>query len=96
MEISFISYQVVFLYIFFLYQVTKQDEPESSFQYFPYLAFAPPGVVEGELVYCNAGSEWDLKVLDRMNISVKDKIVLLNGISASVSICRLTKGSGME
>ena len=63
------------------------------FQYFPYLAFAPPGVAEGELVYCNAGKEEDLQVLDSMNISVKNRIVLVKGYSASVSKIRLIKSS---
>ena len=48
--------------------------------------YAPPGVVEGELVFCNTGMEHDLQVLDSMNISVKDRIVLLRGQSGSVSI----------
>lgn len=55
--------------------------------------YAPPGVVEGELVFCNAGKEEDLQVLDSMNITVKDRIVLLKGQSASVSSSKLIKGT---
>jgi len=55
--------------------------------------YAPPGVVEGELVFCNAGTEQDLQELDNMNITVKDRIVLLKGYGGSVSTSssRLTK-----
>lgn len=65
--------------------VTTKAEPKRSFPYFPFIAYAPPGDVEGELVYCNAGQEDDLLMLDRMNISVKDRIVLLKGHGAGVS-----------
>ncbi|KAL9966684.1 hypothetical protein ACROYT_G024796 [Oculina patagonica] len=65
--------------------VTTQDDSTNLFQYFPYLAFAPPGDVEGDLVFCNAGNEADLQVLDSMNITVKDRIVLLKGQTASVT-----------
>ena len=58
--------------------------------------YAPPGVVDGELVYCNAGTEQDLQVLDRMNISVKDRIVLLRGYGGSVSSSKCTKGSKIK
>ena len=54
--------------------------------------YAPPGVVDGELVYCNAGTEQDLQWLDTMNISVKDRIVLLKGHEGSVSSSKCTKG----
>ena len=64
----------------------SQGEPKSSFNYFPFLAYAPSGVAEGELVYCNQGSESDLQELDKRGISVKGRIVLLRGYSASVSI----------
>ena len=47
--------------------------------------YAPPGVVEGELVFCNEGAEQDLQLLDSMNITVKDRIVLLKGHGGSVS-----------
>lgn len=53
--------------------------------------YAPPGVVEGELVYCNAGTEADLQLLDSMNITVKDRIVLLKGRGGSVSITNLAR-----
>jgi len=53
--------------------------------------YAPPGVVEGELVYCNAGTEADLQLLDSMNITVKDRIVLLKGQGASVSSTNLAR-----
>lgn len=65
--------------------VTTGHESKSSFQYFPYLMYAPPGVVEGELVFCNGGMERDLQLLDSMNISVKDRIVLLRGQGGSVT-----------
>lgn len=53
--------------------------------------YAPPGVVEGELVYCNTGTEADLQLLDSMNITVKDRIVLLKGRGGSVSITNLAR-----
>ena len=58
--------------------------------------YAPPGVVEGELVFCNAGMEDDLQLLDSMNISVKDRIVLLKGHGGSVSTSKCTKGSKIK
>lgn len=78
----------------FSFQVTTKAEPKRSFPYFPFIAYAPPGDVEGELVYCNAGQEDDLLMLDRMNISVKDRIVLLKGHGAGVSESRLIKSNG--
>jgi len=53
--------------------------------------YAPPGVVEGELVYCNAGTEEDFQWLDSMNITVKDRIVLLKGHGGSVSSTNLAR-----
>lgn len=58
--------------------------------------YAPPGVVEGELVFCNAGMEQDLQLLDNMNITVKDRIVLLKGQGGSVSSSKPTKGTKIE
>ena len=58
--------------------------------------YTPPGVVEGELVFCNAGMEQDLQLLDSMNITVKDRIVLLKGQGGSVSSSKLTKGTKIE
>ena len=58
--------------------------------------YAPPGEVEGELVFCDAGTEQDLQLLDSMNITVKDRIVLLKGHSSSVSSSEVTEGSNIE
>ena len=58
--------------------------------------YAPSGVVEGELVYCNAGREIDLQLLDSMNITVKDRIVLVKGQGGSVSSNKLSKSSNIE
>ncbi|KAH9509030.1 hypothetical protein Btru_048647 [Bulinus truncatus] len=43
----------------------------------PFVAFSPPGEVQGYLVYGHYGRETDFKVLEAHNVSSKDKIVLL-------------------
>ena len=57
----------------------------ASFEYFPFLSYAPSGEAEGELVYCNQGGESDFQELDKMGISVKGRVVLLRGYGGNVS-----------
>ena len=64
--------------------VNSQGASKTSFPYFPFIAYAPSGVAEGELVFCNQGSEHNFQLLDSKNISVKNKIVLIRGYGASV------------
>ncbi|KAK6962062.1 transferrin receptor protein 1, partial [Biomphalaria glabrata] len=42
-----------------------------------FVAFSPPGEVQGSLVYGHYGLETDFQVLEAYNVSVQDKIVLL-------------------
>ena len=72
-------------YVMFNQVVNSQGASKSSFPYFPFIAYAPSGVAEGELVYCNQGREYDFQTLDSKNISVKNRIVLIRGYLASVS-----------
>ena len=44
-----------------------------------FLGFSPSGVVEGEVVYANFGTEENFSKLKAMDVSVKDKIVLVRG-----------------
>ena len=71
-------------YVFLNQVVNSQGASKTSFPYFPFIAYAPSGVAEGELVFCNQGSEHNFQLLDSKNISVKNKIVLIRGYSASV------------
>lgn len=53
----------------------REDEKKSKD--FPiFLGYSPSGVVEGEVVYANFGTEEDFKKLKAMGVSVKNKIVL--------------------
>ena len=72
-------------YVMFNQVVNSQGASKSSFLYFPFIAYAPSGVAEGELVFCNQGRESDFQTLDRMKISVKNRIVLIRGYYTSVS-----------
>ena len=65
--------------------MNNTKDGSGTFQYLPFLSYAPSGKVEGELVYCNKGTESDFQVLDSKGISVKDRIVLISGYQASVS-----------
>ncbi|XP_040921750.1 transferrin receptor 1b [Toxotes jaculatrix] len=42
-----------------------------------YLAYSAPGKVQGKLVYGNYGRQQDLNVLQKMNIELKDSVLLL-------------------
>ena len=76
---------VMLCYVMFNQVVNSQGASKSSIPYFPFIAYAPSGVAEGELVYCNQGREYDFQTLDSKNISVKNRIVLIRGYLASVS-----------
>ena len=76
---------VMLCYVMFNQVVNSQGASKSSFPYFPFIAYAPSGVAEGELVYCNQGREYDFQTLDSKSISVKNRIVLIRGYLASVS-----------
>ena len=76
---------VMVCYIMFNQVVNSQGASKSWFPYFPFIAYAPSGVAEGELVFCNQGSEYDFQTLDRMKISVKNRIVLIRGYYTPVS-----------
>ena len=53
----------------------KDEEKSKDIPIF--LEFSPSGVVEGEVVYANFGTEKDFKKLKAMGVSVKDKIVIV-------------------
>lgn len=42
-----------------------------------FLGYSPSGVVEGDVVYANFGTEKDFRKLNEMGVSVKNKIVLV-------------------
>lgn len=42
-----------------------------------FLGYSPSGVVKGEVVYANFGTEKDFKKLKGMGVSVKGKIVIV-------------------
>lgn len=54
-----------------------------KFKYTPYLAFAPNGTVEGEPVYANEGLDADFAELQKRNITLKGKIVIMKGLFTS-------------
>ncbi|XP_068670290.1 putative N-acetylated-alpha-linked acidic dipeptidase isoform X1 [Montipora foliosa] len=64
--------------------VDNTKDGSDSFKYFPFLSYAPSGEAEGELVYCNEGSESDFQELDKVGISVKGRVVLLRGYNGNV------------
>ena len=48
-----------------------------SVEHLTYLAYAPNGTVQGDLVYANYGNEDDFQTLAQHNISVKGRIVII-------------------
>ena len=60
----------------FLQQILRKDEKESK-DLPLFLGFSPSGVVEGDVVYANFGTEKDFRKLKAMGMSVKNKIVLM-------------------
>ena len=57
-------------------QVLCKDE-EKAKEIPVFLGYSPSGVVEGEVVYANFGTEKDFKKLKDIGVSVKDKIVIV-------------------
>ncbi|XP_031560630.1 aminopeptidase NAALADL1-like [Actinia tenebrosa] len=60
--------------------VTAGVDSDKKYKYTPYLAYAPNGTVEGELVYANLGSQKDFEELAKKNISLKGKIVIIGNL----------------
>ena len=44
-----------------------------------FLGYSPSGVVEGDVVYADFGTEEDFRTLKAMGVSVKNNIVLVRG-----------------
>ena len=63
-------------HVIFNQQALRKDE-EKAKEMPIFLGYAPSGVVEGEVVYANFGTEKDFRKLKEMGVSVKDKIVII-------------------
>lgn len=59
-----------------LQQILREDEKKSK-DIPIFLGFSRSGVVEGDVVYANFGTEEDFRKLKVMGVSVKNKIVLV-------------------
>ncbi|KAK3752319.1 hypothetical protein QZH41_010340, partial [Actinostola sp. cb2023] len=60
--------------------------------FYPFVGYSPNMTVEGDLVYVNYGTTSDYEELEKMNITVKGKIVMSRSVFANVAASKGAKG----
>ncbi|XP_048579840.1 glutamate carboxypeptidase 2 isoform X2 [Nematostella vectensis] len=78
-------------------KINATEGPASTQQYpyLPYLAYATNGTVQAELVYANKGFESDFDELQRRNISVQGKIVIMRSLFGNVPNAEMHGAAGV-
>jgi len=58
-------------------KISPGPNSNDTFDHYPYLAYAPSGTVEADLIYANFGRDQDFQKLAEMNVTVRGNIVII-------------------
>lgn len=71
-------------------KISPGPNSNDTFDHYPYLAYAPSGTVEADLIYANLGRDQDFQKLAEMNVTVRGNIVIIRSRNVSIHALSIT------
>ena len=65
-------------------KISPGPNSNDTFDHYPFLAYAPSGTVEADLIYANFGRDQDFQKLAEMNVTVRGNIVIIRSRNVSI------------